>query len=105
MLARLKQVVAANVNATVEYYAVHVNGLQDINRRVRHMTSRRSIRNGVSIFQASISMSGYFRERRICSFPANSAKAVRLNTIQGQGHLYHVAYSYRMLDKVKELFY
>ncbi len=36
---------------------------------------------------------------------ARSAKDVRLNLIEGQGHFYHLVYGYQMLKRVKDLFY
>lgn len=38
-------------------------------------------------------------------FLKKTAKNVRINQVKGQGHFYHLAYGYQMLEKVKEIFY
>lgn len=42
---------------------------------------------------------------KFSEYLAKKAKDVRINLLEGQGHLYHVAYGYQMLKKVAELFY
>jgi pimeloyl-ACP methyl ester carboxylesterase len=42
---------------------------------------------------------------KFSEYLANTAKDVRLNSIESQGHFYHLAYGYQMLKKVQDLFY
>jgi len=42
---------------------------------------------------------------RFSDYLVKKAKDARRNPIQGQGHFYHLAYGYQLLEKVKGLFY
>lgn len=46
-----------------------------------------------------------FIPQQFSEYLAHTAKDVRLNLIEGQGHFYHLVYGYQMLKKVAELFY
>ena len=56
----------------------------------------------IEIFQGTADL---FIPPKFSEYLANTAKDVRLNLIEGQGHFYHLAYGYQMLKKVKDLFY
>jgi hypothetical protein len=46
-----------------------------------------------------------FVPQKFSEYLEKNAKDVRLNSIEGQGHFYHLAYGYQMLKKVQDLFY
>ncbi len=56
----------------------------------------------IEVFQGSADI---FVPPKFSEYLANTAKDVRLNLIQGQGHFYHLACGYNTLKKVKDLFY
>jgi pimeloyl-ACP methyl ester carboxylesterase len=56
----------------------------------------------IEVFHGSADL---FVPPKFSEYLANTAKDVRINSIEGQGHFYHVAYGYDTLEKVKELFY
>ncbi|MCK9555769.1 alpha/beta hydrolase [bacterium] len=56
----------------------------------------------IEVFQGS---SDKFVPAMFSEYLAKTAKDVRLNILEGQGHFCHLAYGYRMLKKVKEIFY
>jgi len=55
----------------------------------------------IEVFQGTADI---FIPRQFSEYLAHTAKNVRLNLIEGQGHFYHLAYSDQMLKKVKELY-
>jgi len=61
-----------------------------------------NIEKHIEIFQGTADL---FIPLKFSEYLANNAKDVRLNSIEGQGHFYHLAYGYQMLKKEKELFY
>ena len=56
----------------------------------------------IEVFQGTEDM---FVPMIFSEFLKKTAKNVRINRIEGQGHFCHLAYGYQMLGKVKELFY
>jgi len=56
----------------------------------------------IEVFQGTKDM---FIPTMFSEFLKKTAKNVRINRVEGQGHFCHVAYGYQMLGKVKELFY
>lgn len=60
------------------------------------------IETHIEVFQGSADK---FIPPKFSEYLARHAKSVRLNMLEGQGHFCHVAYGYRLLEKVAELFY
>lgn len=56
----------------------------------------------IEVFQGTADI---FIPPKFSEYLAKSAKDVRINLLEGQGHFYHLAYGYQMLKKVAELFY
>ncbi len=60
------------------------------------------IETHIEVFQGT---SDKFIPPKFSEYLARNVKSVRLNLLEGQGHFYHLAYGYKMLKKVAELFY
>lgn len=56
----------------------------------------------IEVFQGTADL---FVPPTFSEYLARTAKNVRLNLLEGQGHFYHLAHGYQMLKKVRELFY
>jgi pimeloyl-ACP methyl ester carboxylesterase len=56
----------------------------------------------IEVFHGSADL---FVPPKFSDYLANTAKDVRINSIEGQGHFYHLAYGYDTLKRVKDLFY
>ncbi|OGV52842.1 MAG: hypothetical protein A2X49_09375 [Lentisphaerae bacterium GWF2_52_8] len=56
----------------------------------------------IEVFQGE---SDLFVPAKFSEYLVKTAKDARLNMIEGQGHFYHLAYGYQMLEKVAKLFY
>jgi len=56
----------------------------------------------IEVFQGSADL---FVPPKFSEYLTKTAKDVRLNSIEGQGHFHHLAYGFETLRKVKDLFY
>ncbi|MEI6032741.1 MAG: hypothetical protein WCS65_00490 [Verrucomicrobiae bacterium] len=56
----------------------------------------------IGAFQGAEDM---FAPPKFSDYLAKTARDVRINSIAGQGHFYHLAYGCQTLKKVKDLFY